>query len=475
MVKRFLLILSFIFLLCCFSSISSFPAEDNSSRLPSGNESSFPSDVVLEPDESDTEASPESNMDSNASTPSSSKDPESDSSSSAMDSSIDSLPDSIAESAKDPALSNSSTSTESDPSSDTESVPTPSTPPSELPSDPIERPVTSVEELVDSLSIEELVGQMFLARCPRSESGAIRDLQTYHLGGYILFGSNFENQTPTSIRTALQQYQNLSPIPMFFAVDEEGGTVVRVSRFSAFRSSAFLSPRDLYAEGGLEAIRATEREKAGLLHSLGLNVNMAPVCDITTSSDSFMYERSLGQSPEITAAFVKNTIDDMHASQVGSVLKHFPGYGNNTDTHVGIAIDNRSLSELLSYDLIPFQAGIDGGCDAILVSHTFITDIDPDLPATLSPAVHQVLRNQMGFEGVIVTDDLAMGAITSLYGSGEAAVLAVQAGNDLLCSTDYAVQYNAVLEAVYNGRISSDSIRVSVLRLLRWKQTLGLL
>jgi beta-N-acetylhexosaminidase len=160
---------------------------------------------------------------------------------------------------------------------------------------------------------------------------------------------------------------------------------------------------------------------------------------------------------------------------VGSVLKHFPGYGNNADTHVQIAYDDRSLESLESCDLIPFRAGMDAGADAIMVAHTIVREIDPDTPASLSPAVHQYLRQEMGYDGVITTDDLVMDAITKQYGAGEAAVLAVLAGNDVLCCTEYAVQYEAVLEAVLTGRIDFYDLNDAVMRILRWKQELGLI
>ena len=225
----------------------------------------------------------------------------------------------------------------------------------------------------------------------------------------------------------------------------------------------------------MEAVLVCEKEKCLLLSSLGINVNLAPVCDITTDPNAFLYSRSLGQSPEITAEFVRDTVREMNSNHIGSVLKHFPGYGNNADTHVGIATDSRSLAELASYDLIPFSAGIEAGCDAILVSHTFVEALDPLAPASLSSGVHQYLRKEMGFDGVIITDDLVMQAITDQYGAGEAAVLAVLAGNDLLCSTDYRTQYDAVYAAVLDGRIDIDTLNNAVRNVLEWKTKLGLI
>lgn len=187
-----------------------------------------------------------------------------------------------------------------------------------------------------------------------------------------------------------------------------------------------------------------------------------------------MYDRSLGQSPEVTGEFVSSAVAIMAEYRLGSVLKHFPGYGNNTDTHTGIATDSRAL-EALEDGLRPFAAGIEAGCGAVLVSHTIVTCLDDTLPASLSPGVHRCLREEMGFDGVIVTDDLVMQAITDRYGEGEAAVLAVLAGNDLLCVTNYALQYQAVMEAVESGRIPIDTLRAAVRRVLQWKYDLGLL
>ena len=338
---------------------------------------------------------------------------------------------------------------------------------------PTTQPPDPLETLLSQMTTEEKVGQLFLARCP--EESALEDIQAYHLGGYILFGRDFDGKTPEQLTQTLAEYQSTAAIPLIIAVDEEGGTVCRVSSHSAFRSTRFSSPRELYNAGGLELVLETEEEKAALLHSLGINVNMAPVCDITTQPAAFMYSRSLGQSPEITAQFAAGTIQKMAEYGVGSVLKHFPGYGNNSDTHTGIAVDNRTLEALESADLIPFAAGIDADCGAILVGHIIVTALDDAVPASLSPCVHCYLRETMGFDGVILTDDLEMEAITDAYGSGEAAVMAVLAGNDLLCSTDYRTQYQAVLEAVQSGRISMERLDESVLRLLTWKNELGLI
>ena len=335
-----------------------------------------------------------------------------------------------------------------------------------IPPDPIRR-------LLDEMSLEERVGQLFLARC--DDLYALEHLEAYHLGGFVLFGRDFEHQTPDSFREKLLAYQAASKIPLLIAVDEEGGSVCRVSSNPAFRQRKFSSPRALYKGGGMEWVLYEENEKCALLQSLGINVNLGPVCDIATDRNSFMYSRSLGQSAAVTADFAANVVTLMDSYDLGSCLKHFPGYGNNIDTHTGIAMDSRPLKELEGNDLLPFAAGLSAGADAVLVSHTIVECLDDDMPASLSPAVHTYLRNTMGFEGVIVTDDLVMQAITDAYGAGEAAVLAVLAGNDLLCSTEYTVQYEAVLAAVLDGRISIDQLNDAVRHVLQWKIDLGLI
>ena len=350
----------------------------------------------------------------------------------------------------------------------------PTTPPTTAPTQPAPtEPEDPIRLMLNQMSLEERVGQLFLARCDANT--AVTDLQTYHLGGFVLFAQDFEGQTPDSLREKLTSYQSAAKIPMLIAVDEEGGTVTRVSRYSAFRASPFLSPREYFAQGGMELVVQAEEEKSQLLHDLGISVNLGPVCDLADDPQAFMYQRSMGSDIQTVSDFVTSTVQIMGENSIGSALKHFPGYGNNTDTHTGMAVDSRTLDELAQRDLLPFAAGIQAGCDAILVSHTIVEAFDPSLPASLSPAVHQYLREDMGFSGVILTDDLVMQAITDTYGAGEAAVMAVLAGNDLLCSTEYATQYQAVLDAVLEGRIDIDVLNQAVRHVLQWKIDLGLL
>lgn len=358
-----------------------------------------------------------------------------------------------------------------------ETLPT-ETVPADVPTVPeplsaVPAPVDPVRQMISDMSLEQRVGQLFLARCNADTAAA--DIRQYHLGGLVLFGSDFENQTPDSMRQTIAAYQNSAEKPLLIAVDEEGGDVTRISQFPAFRDRRFSSLRKRYDQGGLEGVLAEEEEKCRLLSDLGINVNLGPVCDITTEPEAFMYSRSLGQDAQTTAEVTASTVNLVNVFSIGSVLKHFPGYGNNVDTHTGIAVDTRALSELEERDLVPFTAGIQAGCGAVMVGHIIVEALDRELPASLSPAVHRYLREELGFSGVIMTDDLVMQAITDQYGAGEAAVMAVLAGNDLLCSTEYAVQYQAVLQAVLDGRIDIDVLNSALRNVLEWKISLGLL
>ena len=336
---------------------------------------------------------------------------------------------------------------------------------------------TAVEDILASMTIEEKVGQIFFARCPETHAAALA--AEYHLGGYLLFGRDFKDKTREQVVSDIQSYQGASAVPMLIGVDEEGGTVVRVSSNPALREARFQSPQQLYAQGGLEAILADAGEKDSLLRALGINVNFAPVADLSTDPADFIYDRTLGRDAQETSQYVAAVVEQMSADGMGSVLKHFPGYGSNVDTHTGIALDQRPLELFWEQDLLPFQAGIAAGAEtgraAVLVSHNIMAALDPDLPASLSPTVHDLLRQGLGFEGVILTDDLAMDAIGQYTADGSAAVLAVQAGNDMLVTTDFTQQIPQVLAALEDGTLDPALIDRAAARVLGWKYDLGLL
>ena len=329
------------------------------------------------------------------------------------------------------------------------------------------------ENLLESMTLEEKVGQIFLVRFP--DSGAENQIKEYAPGGYILFGKDFKNETKSSISKKLTNLQNTSKIKLIFGVDEEGGEVVRVSAYSAFRSSKFKSPQALYKNGGLQAILKDSTEKSNLLKELGLNMNLAPVADVALEKTSYIYKRTYGQGYEETANYISELIKRMNDDGMISVMKHFPGYGDNEDTHTGIAIDERSLDSLAVGDFLPFASGAKSGAPCVLVSHNIVKSIDDKFPASLSEGAHNILREQLDFSGVIMTDDLAMDAVKQYSENGEAAVQAVLAGNDMIITSDFEKQRQEVLNAINDGRISEDKIDLAVRRILAMKYCYGLI
>ena len=329
-----------------------------------------------------------------------------------------------------------------------------------------------IDKLMSEMTVEEKVGQMFIVRYP--DVNAEEQVSEYSLGGYILFGKDFDGKTREEITENIKSCQKSAEIPLLIGVDEEGGTVVRVSSNENLRETPFLSPRDTFANGGWSAIEDDTKEKADLLLSLEINVNLAPVCDVTSDYNAFMYDRSFSGDADEVSRFVKKVVEISSKKKLGTVLKHFPGYGNNEDTHTGIAYDDRDFQLLEETDFKPFKVGIESGADCVLVSHNIVNSIDSKYPASLSEEAHKILRNQLEFDGVIMTDDLSMGAITDYTGTENAAVLAIKSGNDLLCCSDVEEQYPAVLSSVQSGEIPIEQINNSVKRVLKWKQKLGI-
>ena len=305
---------------------------------------------------------------------------------------------------------------------------------------------TAAEQYADGLTLEEQVAQMFFVRCPETDAAALT--AQYDIGGYLLFARDFDGQTKESVANTIAAYQNAAKTPMLIGADEEGGTVVRVSSNPNLHDTKFQSPQALYREGGFDRITSDTAEKDALLRDLGINVNFAPVCDVSTDPSDFIYARSFGMDAEQTGEYVRTVVTQMVSDKTGMVLKHFPGYGNNADTHTGIAIDERPMDTFRQSDFLPFEAGLESGAQSVLVSHNVVN---------------------------CMTDDLIMDAIRDYTGGENAAVLAVQAGNDMLTSSDFVTQYNAVLAAVQDGTIPESQIHASAVRVIDWKMQLGLI
>ena len=209
------------------------------------------------------------------------------------------------------------------------------------------------------------------------------------------------------------------------------------------------------------------------MYELGINVNLAPVADVSTNPDDYMYKRSFGKDYTKTKEYIKTVIRASKDTNVSNVLKHFPGYGNNVDTHTGVAIDNRTLDEFRNNDFVPFIQGINDGAEAILVSHNIIENIE-NVPASLSKNVHNILKNELKFSGVIMTDDLAMSGITKNI-TESPSVMALKAGNDLIIITDYLTGINDIKNSLNNNEISEDLINKAVLKIIAWKYYKGLI
>ena len=352
--------------------------------------------------------------------------------------------------------------------------PTPA-PPEQTPEELAEQ---RLNERIVNMTLEEKVGQLFFVRCP--ETGAAEDVKNYHLGGLLLFGRDYKDAggawlTEDAFTSALASYQAAADIPLFIGSDEEGGTVTRASKNPNLFSAPLPSPQELYTAEGMDGLLSTTRTYNEQLKALGINVNFAPVCDVSTDAGDFIYARSFGKDAQTTADYIAKAVTEYEAAGVACVLKHFPGYGNNVDTHTGIAVDERSYETFETADLLPFSAGIAAGAPFVLVSHNIVNCMDASFPASLSPKVHEILRGTLGFDGLIVTDDLAMDAVKSYAQDGSVAVLALQAGNDMIVTTDYRTQIPQVIAAVQSGEIDEREIDAHVYRVLHEKQAIGLI
>ena len=329
-----------------------------------------------------------------------------------------------------------------------------------------------VEETLSAMTTEEKVGQLLIAGFYETEAGeeARSYIQDYHVGGLILYGRNVESaQQLTDLTNGLKALAG-DGIPLFLSTDQEGGMVERMPPEIQKLPNAY-DVSDPAAFGS-----ALGAECA----AFGLNTDFAPSLDIWSNpNNTVIGRRAFGSDAETVTQRGLACLTAMEESGTIPVVKHFPGHGDtDTDSHVGLPVVDKTREELLEMELLPFQAAIDAGAPAVMVAHILMTQLDPDLPASLSPAVvTDLLRGELGFGGVVFTDDLTMGAITQNYGLGEAAVLAVEAGCDMLLvchgrdSVDAA--RSALLEAAASGRISQARLDESVRRILSLKLEYG--
>lgn len=329
------------------------------------------------------------------------------------------------------------------------------------------------QEILSGMTTEEKAGQLVIGRFP-GDNAAEQALK-YHLGGYVMFARDFEQGNAEEIRGQIAEIQDEVSLKMLFAVDEEGGSVVRISKFPQYRDEPFPSQSEVLSSGGVEGVFEDAVMKSQLLSSLGLNMNLAPVCDLPRSVNDYIANRAFGTDADSTSAAVGAAVSAYRSEGIICTLKHFPGYGNNSDTHTGISFDERPLTEFEQLDFLPFQEGISEGAPVIMVSHNIVACVDDSLPGSLSPEMYSLLRKGLGFSGVAMTDDLSMEAVGNYCGEEQAAVTAFNAGADLLCCTDYAGAVDALVDAVNSGEISEERIDQSVTRILEMKLEYGII
>lgn len=336
------------------------------------------------------------------------------------------------------------------------------------------------EEKLKELTEDEIIAQLFLVGTHTTSD--LEALKQKQFGGYLFFADFFKDKTESQIQGEIKEFNASSKIPLLIAVDEEGGRVVRVSSNNKLINEPFKYSSEIYQNEGFEGIKKDTINKSKFLSNLGINLNLAPVVDICENETDYMYKRSFKQGKELTSTFAKTVIKASKESNVSYALKHFPGYGNNVDTHKTTSIDERTYEDIYNNDLEPFRAGIEEGAEAILISHNVVTSIDPENPASLSPKIHTLLRKDLEFEGIIITDAMNMGAIVNEYGTEDAIVKAILAGNDFIIVTinksskeTYDDIINAVKTAINSGKISKEDIYEKAKNIIAWKCYKGML
>ncbi len=340
-----------------------------------------------------------------------------------------------------------------------------------------------IADQMDDMTLEEKVGQLFIAGFYETEDGDYVDslIRDYKVGGLIFFGRNVGTAEELVNLVNDLRAENGDYIPLFFSVDQEGGTVERLPDEVSAMEDAYIYGQSGSSEVGYALGQVLAHECA----AFGFNLDFAPSLDIWSNPENTVIgTRAFGTTAEVVEAVGPWAAYGLMDGGVIPVVKHFPGHGDTAvDSHAGLPAVSKKVDELLTSELIPFQSAIAGregeGVPAVMVAHILMTAIDPDHPASLSQVVVTgLLREQLGFDGVVFTDDLTMGAITENYGLDEAAVLALEAGCDVLlvCHNEgeLALAWQAVLDAVASGRLTEERIDQSVYRILSLKQAYGL-
>lgn len=341
------------------------------------------------------------------------------------------------------------------------------------------------KEILDSMSLEEKAAQIFFVT-PEAITGvetvtAAGDitrqaLTSYPVGGLVYFSENIlePRQTAEMLTNTFRYSQEVMKIPVWLGVDEEGGKVARVAENPLFQVPGYESMRAIGNTGDTSQAYEAGATIGSYLKKLGFNMDFAPDADVITNpGNKVIGDRSFGTDPQLVGEMVYQAVRGFRDQGISACIKHFPGHGQTEgDTHQGFAYTQRTLEEMENSDLIPFQKGIEAEADFVMVSHISAPNVIPqDVPASLSPEmITDLLREKMGYEGIIITDAMNMGAVADHYDSAQAAVLAFQAGADMiLMPEDFAAAYQGILNGVNSGAISRERLDQSVLRILRGK------
>ena len=371
----------------------------------------------------------------------------------------------------------------------TAATPTPTVEPTPSPTpEPTPTPDPAAELLAD-MTVEQKVGQLLVAGINGLEPGddGAQAVAGYQVGGIILFGRNVESAEQLTALTNSLKELNGDYIPLFLSVDQEGGRVDRMPPEVADLPEAYQFGQIAEPDQRMDACFALGQALAAQCAAFGFNLDFAPVMDIWSNPENTVIgDRAFGSDLESVTYAANETAYGILSGGVIAAAKHFPGHGDTAvDSHYGLPVVDKTVEELLDFELMPFRQAIENTCvygtyvgnpaiPVIMVSHILMTDIDPDRPASLSePVVTGLLRQELGFDGVVCTDDLTMAAVSDSYGMGEAAVMAVEAGCDLLLvcheADNLTAARDALLEAVDSGRISMERLDESVYRILSLK------
>ena len=345
-------------------------------------------------------------------------------------------------------------------------------------------PEEYINLIISHMTLDQKLGQMMIVQFVGPDYGL--DISTmitqYNVGAVLIFGANNNIVNKAQLKSLIQQMQKnstLTSIPLAVAIDQEGGTVDRLVNLDGARPSATSIG---LTKDPAKAMAAGVRDAQDLAY-YGINLNLAPVVDVTNVYNPQMYLRTFGTNPSIVTQMASAYLQGLQQSgQVVGTLKHFPGLGDvPVDPHSGVPHLNRSLSQLQAIDWAPYRALIQqGNVHAVMVTHEIVAAVDASKPSSLSyKLVTGILRNQLGFDGVIMTDSLTMEGIIAYYTEAQAAALAVEAGSDLLMGASspnqVADMINGIKQAMAAGAISQQRIDDSVRRILMLKYTMGLL